>query len=175
MLSCRPVLRPRPHRPPAPLGLRGPRAHPGVLPGPDGSPGCPRRSENGPGAESAAANAQAEAAAAPPARPSPGPAAAMGLLNFTREPVPEAVSADMHNLNQLSAQVRRDGQGRGGHRGPARTRNGDSGGAGRGGPAPGAAPGAEPARCAGPAACPGPAALLDPVPAGAAPIHPGAV
>ncbi|RMB95725.1 hypothetical protein DUI87_27838 [Hirundo rustica rustica] len=28
----------------------------------------------------------------------------MGLLNFTREPVPEAVSGDMHNLNQLSAQ-----------------------------------------------------------------------
>ncbi|XP_062360988.1 COMM domain-containing protein 7 isoform X2 [Cinclus cinclus] len=33
-----------------------------------------------------------------------GAAAAMGMLNFTREPVPEAVSADMHNLNQLSAQ-----------------------------------------------------------------------
>nr|XP_041576158.1 COMM domain-containing protein 7 isoform X2 [Taeniopygia guttata] len=31
-------------------------------------------------------------------------AAAMGLLNFTRDPVPEAVSGDMHNLNQLSAQ-----------------------------------------------------------------------
>ncbi|NWS12345.1 COMD7 protein, partial [Pachyramphus minor] len=28
----------------------------------------------------------------------------MGLLNFTRDPVPEAVSGDMHNLNQLSAQ-----------------------------------------------------------------------
>ncbi|KAF4795833.1 COMM domain-containing protein 7 [Turdus rufiventris] len=28
----------------------------------------------------------------------------MGLLNFTREPLPEAVSADMNNLNQLSAQ-----------------------------------------------------------------------
>uniref|UniRef100_A0A493TT12 COMM domain containing 7 n=1 Tax=Anas platyrhynchos platyrhynchos TaxID=8840 RepID=A0A493TT12_ANAPP len=28
----------------------------------------------------------------------------MGLLNFTREPVPEAVSGDMHNLNQLSAE-----------------------------------------------------------------------
>ncbi|NXH13803.1 COMD7 protein, partial [Bucco capensis] len=28
----------------------------------------------------------------------------MGLLNFTREPLPEAVSGDMHNLNQLSAQ-----------------------------------------------------------------------
>ncbi|XP_062977389.1 COMM domain-containing protein 7 [Elgaria multicarinata webbii] len=28
----------------------------------------------------------------------------MGLLNFTREPVPEAVSADMQQLNQLSAQ-----------------------------------------------------------------------
>ncbi|XP_054701908.1 COMM domain-containing protein 7 isoform X1 [Grus americana] len=43
--------------------------------------------------------------------PAPGPggaggaaAAAMGLLNFTRDPVPEAVSGDMHNLNQLSAQ-----------------------------------------------------------------------
>ncbi|KAM6053758.1 COMM domain-containing protein 7 isoform 1-T1 [Chlamydotis macqueenii] len=43
--------------------------------------------------------------------PAPGPggaggaaAAAMGLLNFTREPVPEAVSGDMHSLNQLSAQ-----------------------------------------------------------------------
>ncbi|CAM9577535.1 unnamed protein product [Bubo scandiacus] len=28
----------------------------------------------------------------------------MGRLNFTRDPVPEAVSGDMHNLNQLSAQ-----------------------------------------------------------------------
>ncbi|XP_070796386.1 COMM domain-containing protein 7 [Pituophis catenifer annectens] len=28
----------------------------------------------------------------------------MGLLNFTREPVPEAVSADLQLLNQLSAQ-----------------------------------------------------------------------
>ncbi|KAM6340184.1 COMM domain-containing protein 7 isoform 3-T3 [Alca torda] len=43
------------------------------------------------------------------AAPGPGgaggaAAAAMGLLNFTRDPVPEAVSGDMHNLNQLSAQ-----------------------------------------------------------------------
>lgn len=81
------------------------------------------------GAESAAANAQAEAAAGPGRGWSRGraggaaAAAAMGLLNFTREPVPEAVSADMHNLNQLSAQVRRNGDGRGGRRGQPRTRN----------------------------------------------------
>ncbi|KAG8131513.1 putative COMM domain containing 7 protein [Naja naja] len=37
-----------------------------------------------------------------PSRAEPG--RAMGLLNFTREPVPEAVSADLQLLNQLSAQ-----------------------------------------------------------------------
>uniref|UniRef100_A0A8C6VB48 COMM domain containing 7 n=1 Tax=Naja naja TaxID=35670 RepID=A0A8C6VB48_NAJNA len=40
-----------------------------------------------------------------PSRAEPG--RAMGLLNFTREPVPEAVSADLQLLNQLSAQVER--------------------------------------------------------------------
>ncbi|KAM6053332.1 COMM domain-containing protein 7 isoform 1-T1 [Theristicus caerulescens] len=44
------------------------------------------------------------AAAAGPGGAGGAAAAAMGLLNFTRDPVPEAVSGDMHNLNQLSAQ-----------------------------------------------------------------------
>lgn len=43
----------------------------------------------------------------------------MGLLNFTREPVPEAVSADLQLLNQLSAQVAPGVSGRGGGEGGA--------------------------------------------------------
>uniref|UniRef100_A0A8B9CUH2 COMM domain containing 7 n=1 Tax=Anser brachyrhynchus TaxID=132585 RepID=A0A8B9CUH2_9AVES len=68
-------------------------------------PGSGRAGPGG-GAESAAANAQAEAGAGGGAGPgrAGGAAAAMGLLNFTRDPVPEAVSGDMHNLNQLSAE-----------------------------------------------------------------------
>lgn len=97
------------------LGVLGtPRC--GGAPAEGGGPGLGARSRcpvsvhrGGPGsAESAAANAQAEASAGSGAGPgrAGGAAAAMGLLNFTREPVPEAVSGDMHNLNQLSAEVR---------------------------------------------------------------------
>lgn len=86
-----------------------------------GEPRCrqPPRSRDCGRAESAAANAQAEAAAPGGAG---GAAAAMGLLNFTREPVPEAVSGDMQNLNQLSAQVGRAGPGEGAAAGAAPAR-----------------------------------------------------
>lgn len=110
----------------------------------------------GPGsAESAAANAQAEASADSGAGPgrAGGAAAAMGLLNFTREPVPEAVSGDMHNLNQLSAEVRgRPGGERGEAMapGPARTHGAAAAGMGGTGNGPCSSPGEGPERAPAP-------------------------
>lgn len=95
-----------------------------------------------------------------PSRPHPGPAAAMGLLNFTGEPVPEAVSGDMHNLNQLSAQVRRDG-------------HGGFGGSGRGWAGTGGRSPERPRLCC-PTGCPGPRSRVPVAEAGrAAGLGPG--
>lgn len=107
--------------------------------------GGPGRGGGG-SAESAAANAQAEAGGGSGAGPgrAGGAAAAMGLLNFTREPVPEAVSGDMHNLNQLSAEVRGrpGGRARRGHG----TRPGPHPRGGATGNGPRSSPGAGPER-----------------------------